>query len=398
MDVLERGIRDRLAAAGAEMGAHPYRGGRAMAPGRRTLRPLLAAVALAVAIAGAGTGLGLHSRLTGHRPSLVPATTPSPAPPTAPPTAQPTPTPLPAPHGMSGAATVWDSAHRELLVVGSVDTKGGAGDPPTWTWDGTWHEQHPATSPDTGGSGLLVDMPPLGGAVWLGTPADQSGGIAELWTGSAWRPLAAPGYPSDFQPVAAAYDEQRHQAVVVAGPVVGGCGACGTPAPPQTWTWNGRTWTRHGDAVSNLIGGTAAWDPDARSVVMLSTTGSGGVQALSWNGTAWTRLGSPGAIQVGTAGLAWDAGAGALVLYSDAAYDRPQPVTVLFRNGRWQTATIATYPEQLVAVVSDTTRRRALLVGLAPISITQTPVPSDDQNDDVVLGWTGSAWVQLATP
>lgn len=191
--------------------------------------------------------------------------------------------------------------------------------------------------------------------------------------------------------MAAAYDEQRHQAVVVAGPVIGGCGACGTPAPPQTWTWNRRTWTRRGDALSTIAGGTATWDPDTRTVVMISTTGSGGVQTVSWNGTAWTRLSSPSSLQMGTAGLAWDATAHALLLYSDAQSDRPEPVTAFFRNGRWQTATSATYPEQLVAVVTDTSQRRALLVGLAPISITQTPAPWDDQNDDEMLGWTDDA-------
>jgi hypothetical protein len=385
MDAVERTIRERLAMAGSEMSAYPLRPERTLWPARhRTLRPLLAAAALTAVIGAVGGGFGLHSRLTGHRPA--PAATPTPGLPTPAPTAQPTTIAVPAPSNMNGAQAVWDSTHQELLLVDTSSSKGSS--PSMWTWNGMWKERNPASSPDTGWPGRVVDMPPLHGVVWLTGGSGNSNG-ADLWNGSTWKSLPAPGYPSNFIPVAAAYDEQRHQAVVIAGPLVGGCGACGSPEPPQTWTWDGRTWAHRGDPPASFTDATAGWDPGTRSVV-LAADGPDGGQSWRWTGSAWTSLGRGGALSVMVSGMAYDSTAGALVVYSDSGK------TVFLRNGTWQEASSATYSEQLVAVVADTTHRRALLVGLSPISINQTPMPYDDSNSDVVMGWTGTEWAELS--
>jgi hypothetical protein len=392
MDAVDRAIRERLALAGSEMSAHPLRADRTMVPVRRTLRPLLAAAALAGVIAAAGTSFGLHSRLTGHHPT--PAATPTPGPPTPAPSAQPTPTALPAPTRMSGAQGVWDSTRQELLLVSTGYAGKGEPSGSAWTWNGTWKE-HPASSPATNAPGYLVDMPALRGVVWLSTGAG-SGNSSELWNGSTWRSLPDPGYPSRFGAIDAAYDEQRHQAVVIARDVMtGGCGACAEPSPPQTWTWDGRTWAQHGAPPASFMSESTTWDPTSNSVVLAAGTGND-VQAWRWNGSAWVQTGSRGSVPVASAGMAYDSAAHALVLYSAWATQGAEPVTALFKSGAWQVAASATYPGQLVAVVADTTHGRALLVGLSPIAVTQTPAPWDSNNADVVMAWTGTEWAELA--
>lgn len=360
---------------------------------RRTVRPLLAAVALAGAIAGAGTAVVLHHRAA-VRP-VAPAVSPPAAPtPLAPATL--TPVPRPAPYNAADAA--WDSTHAEMVVVLPGDSgKAGYNPSAVWTWNGSWQPHGDAGLP-TRQSGVLADMPPLHGVVLLGDP-DVSGAASWRWDGAAWRQIAAPPYPANYGPNAAAYDAQRHELVVLVGTRLSGDMA--SPPPDQTWTWDGRTWTRRGDAPQTAGRPPMAWDPEARSVVIAgspwySVTSVGHAQAWTWTGSGWRRYGSAATFDLPSLArsMAWDASAHGLVLYAEATADDAHPATVLLAGGRWQTVAPLTFPEHVGVMVEDTTRNRALLVGTAPISAPQTPSASTYNDPDTVLTWDGRGWTE----
>ncbi len=287
----------------------------------------------------------------------------------------------------------WDSTHQQLVAFANGTSKADRS-AHTWTWDGTWHELQPPTSPGQyGGGDVLVDMPALHGVALLGpdaqTTVGETVGGSWLWDGTTWRPLPKAGFDGCFGPTAAAWDQRRHQLLAVVSNL---CSGGMRYQPPQTWTWDGRAW-RHAAGIptqseqTNLL----AWDADSSTVLLLG----GSAQAWSWTGTTWKLNGGAAALARANArdGAAWDSHAGAVLLYQSPAYDGSDgPHLFAFRRGARSELPATNYPERITAIVADTTHGRLLAIGQEPIPVAQTPVPWTGPTAYYVLVWNGQGW------
>jgi len=402
MDAIERTLRERLHRAGAEMIERPLHAvgtvERRRAP-QRNLRPLLAAVALAVVVGGVAGGVGLHGRLGSRQSS--PATSP-PAVPTLPVGSTATPVPSPTWQAApfismySSPISAWDSTHKQLVTYVGASPKT---DIPAaiWTWQDGWHQQHAATAAAPGMfvyARVFADIPALHGVALLGGDADKVGADAVggnwLWDGTAWTLLPNAGMDHCMQPTSAAWDQHRNHLVVIASNM---CSGGNNPAPPQTWTFDGRSWQRRAAPPS---GSVVAWDPEVNAVVMIGAVG-GKATAWTWTGTGWSRgtTSSP-ALPPDARVAAWDARIGALVVYAAAQYDGSSPARVLaYAKGKFTEMPQSGYPEGTEAVFADTTHGRLLAIGQEPIPAQATPAGYDSNKDYYVLAWNGSTWVHI---
>jgi hypothetical protein len=366
MDAIDRSLRERLQRAAEEMAARPMHSGgnvrdTAAAP-RRTLRPLLAAVALAVAVGGVAGGLRLHSRLGSGQPA--PAASPPAAPSPAVSTATPAPTPRWDPLAVDVRTAAWETTHHQLVAFAAGVAKGAGASGTLYTWDGTtWHEQH--STAETPTDGVLVDMPVLHGVALIGGTI----GGSWLWDGAAWSRLPDAAFGDCLIPRSAAWDSAQRQAVVVVGNQCSG----GISEPPaERWTFDGHTWRRRAVFPADVVEPAVAWDAAARTVVTLTN--------------------APG--RDGIIGAAWDASAaGVLAVTSDLATGVPR--IYLVRGARWSPLPAGNYPERIATVIADPESGRALAIGQEPLPTSVTPNPIDASNGYYVLAWDGRGWTHL---
>jgi N-acetylneuraminic acid mutarotase len=165
----------------------------------------------------------------------------------------------------------------------------------TWTWDGTaWTEKDVSgPSPPRGGASMTV----LGDAlVFYGGQAATNGYLADTWTydGSAWTNLGVAGPPARQ---GAAMGGLSNELVLIGGYDDGSDMDSGTPFP-DTWTWDGSTWTQlsvSGPPASNQGGRTGATIANVDGTLVLfggETYDGSPWDSSTWtfDGTTWTEL------------------------------------------------------------------------------------------------------------
>src|SRR4030081_3679467 len=157
----------------------------------------------------------LAALLTACDPAAGTSPTPSPARPT--PSLSPT-------VGPGFGTMAYDAARQRLVLFG-----GSSATSHTWTWDGrAWARQQPATEPPTE------------------TP----------------KTMAAAGLPI-------AYDEVHRNVVLL---MVHPAGIDGPPpVPPDTWTWDGTTWTRRATSLPDSAKGSMVCSGAPTRVLLLGT-------------------------------------------------------------------------------------------------------------------------------
>jgi hypothetical protein len=252
-----------------------------------------------------------------------------------------------------GALYVYDEATGEIVLFGGEDAAGKLLSE-TWTWDGHWKLRHPAVSPPArmwpaaAYDPIRNDVIMFGGNIGKG----QAGDIGDTWTwdGQTWSQNSfrqgrePPG--QSFGPAAAAFDPASKQVVLVNGPT------CivkpGEGCSPDTWSWDGKTWTVHPSSAVMAVtrSGFLYTDTKLGRLVMLD----GGFWTLSgvsrvWDGVNWSALSAPPFKQVTVAGLAYDDGAASLVAFGgdrcNTAYTTtPSPTantseTMVFDGTAW---------------------------------------------------------------
>ena len=184
--------------------------------------------------------------------------------------------------------------HRVLLFGGAAPAGPELAD--TWTWDGrTWTEQHPAHSPPASGAAVMA-ADPAHGVVVLVELCCQAGVLAGsvatwTWDGRDWsRPLLAQQPPSPSG-AGMAYDPATRRMLYASGidPRVP------DRSPSETWSWDGRTWTRIASlprppstlarlATDSSTGHVVALVPAAPARQSLDT--------FEWDGSGWNLRGS----------------------------------------------------------------------------------------------------------
>jgi hypothetical protein len=168
----------------------------------------------------------------------------------------------------------------------------------TWIWSGgSWTEANPAMSPPRRS---LAAMAPLGGGVVLFGGSDANGNSLSdtwFWDGTTWTPIDTPvGPPAQFGITMMA---PLGDVVVLFEPNM-------AANDMATWTFDGSSWTAHGDSPGGLA-------PSALVAFGATTFGSsiliyGGYSAISgqpeqgsfsWDGKEWTFF-SPQTLQPST--------------------------------------------------------------------------------------------------
>jgi hypothetical protein len=91
-------------------------------------------------------------------------------------------------------------------------------------------------------------------------------------------------------------------------------------------------------------------------------------------------------------GIAWDKVSLSLFVYNDTD---ERTTTLAFHAGHWSEFRPAHYPNEIVAVVGDTTHRRLLVVGAPLASISQTPDTWTRYEPARVFAWSASDWHEI---
>ncbi|HLI25291.1 MAG TPA: hypothetical protein VKU91_10065, partial [Acidimicrobiales bacterium] len=157
------------------------------------------------------------------------------------------------PPPLTGAASTWDAAHRQVVVFGgqssAPSSTWSAG---TWSWSGTTWTQVAAPGPSARtGATLAYDGDVAGDVLVGGTGAGGTDSDAWLFTGSGWTGLTALNPPPARYLATSAWDSAAHQLVLFGGAGTGGTVLGDTEvlsvpaaAPPPTSTTTTRPASR----------------------------------------------------------------------------------------------------------------------------------------------------------
>ena len=170
------------------------------------------------------------------------------------------------------------------LLFGGTDSHDLAD---TWTFDGTWQQQRPATHP-SGRTGAAIAYDPIRATTVLF--GGIAGGVSSLddtwiWNGATWREAAPAHHPSARDGASMAFDGTSGELLLFGGKEWAG------PTFDETWAWNGTDW-RHLEPSSRppaTANPTMMADPVNAGVVLYDRSST---DTWTWTGATWTRHGA----------------------------------------------------------------------------------------------------------
>ena len=203
-----------------------------------------------------------------------------------------------APTGRGSPAMTYDSSRHQIVLFGGTDGRSAFAD--TWTYDGTtWTRMDPTGSVPPGrSSGQAVFDSVRERVVLFGGLGPSSGHLNDLWEwdGARWTEITQPSpRPSARRHHQLAYDSARQRVVLFGGSNT----AANTNSLSDLWEWDGTRWTEvesAGLAPEGKHWHAMAYDPmGRRTVVFGGVTAHRGGSALApetwaWDGTSWTDL------------------------------------------------------------------------------------------------------------
>ena len=217
------------------------------------------------------------------------------------------------PPDVDGDALCFYPPKKLVYLFGGEDWQGPIAE--TWLWNGlNWIQVHPKTSPPArSGHKMVYDA--ARGQIFLhgGQQGNKPLNDSWVWNGSDWA-LVKPQSslrPPAFDDFTLAYDSTRKEIVLFES--------------GQTWTWNGKVWTRR-QALPPSTGSGArmAYHPPSKTVIRFG--GQNGAQFLAetwaWDGTTWKQL-KPLRSPYGRAraGMVWDASRNQIFLHGGSGID-----------------------------------------------------------------------------
>jgi hypothetical protein len=180
----------------------------------------------------------------------------------------------------------------------------------TWTWNGSiWTQQHPTTVPPQATDGCAAYDPASGHLIMFGgndvipTAGGEAFSDTWQWTGTNWVKLAPATHPPASGQCYMTDDEARGDVVLLIYPG----GTSSGDVNPQTWTWNGSTWSQAADFP--VLDGLNPISYDAQSgddLVYVAETGPCTTtspttsscpevdQLWSFDGSTWAKASSSG--------------------------------------------------------------------------------------------------------
>jgi hypothetical protein len=285
----------------------------------------------------------------------------------------------PTPPARADASMAYDPATRQVIMFGGYGDQGyyqgdfDTGDSvfgDTWIWDGHSWFQYTGPGPTPRESAALVYDPSAHQLVLFGGYGNPTSvgagstlqaqtylGDTWVWTGQEWKQWSGRAGPSARAYMQIGYDDAAKQIVLFGGfgpaATAGGTGAVGyVPGNngsgydgfdflSDTWTWDGRGWTRRGGGdlagrPTQATGGPPGrdeavfvYDPTVRQMVLFGgarTTDTGTVangclgDTWLWSGRQWTAAPQQGAPSPRAAAAgAYDPTLRRVVLYGGSA-------------------------------------------------------------------------------
>jgi hypothetical protein len=202
--------------------------------------------------------------------------------------------PAVSPGARNDHAMTYDS-RRERVVLFGGNAPSYAND--TWEWDGTsWLQRQVTTAtPGTNQPPTLVRSAvaydTARGRVVLFGGLNLNTGRSNAtweWDGTTWTNVTpVTGSPPARDAHAMAYDADRGRVVMFGGSVGN------SSYNPETWEWDGTTWTDRTTLVSppQRRKHTLTYDPSRRRVVLVGGEAGPALEdTWEWDGTAWTEL------------------------------------------------------------------------------------------------------------
>ena len=150
-----------------------------------------------------------------------------------------------APPALAYASAVYDSDNKTMVLFGG-EQQDGTLSSDTWVWNGsTWTKQHPAASPPArSGASMAYDAATGNLVLFGGAPQGGSGLLPDtwVWDGTTWTEQHPATSPSGREYAPMAYDAATGNLVLFGG--------AGAPGGNDTWVWDGTTWTEQHPATS----------------------------------------------------------------------------------------------------------------------------------------------------
>jgi hypothetical protein len=216
---------------------------------------------------------------------------------------------------ISGVRLAWDAARRRVVSFGGYSGR-PRGELRVLEGD-RWGTPSPLAAMPVAEPGFVYDvrrdrLVAFGGATRPGRAA------GETWEhdGTAWAKFAGPSPPAR-QAHAMVFDEQRARTVLFGGMGESGPGQ----APPsfgETWEFDGTVWVKHeapGPSPRHSAG--AAYDARRGLVILFGGLGADGFlgDTWAWNGAAWTKLAERGPEPRAMGQMAYDKRRDRIVLF-----------------------------------------------------------------------------------
>lgn len=237
-------------------------------------------------------------------------------------TLHPTPAPREPVTGFGFTAVDDPSTHTVVLFGGVDDYRN------TWLWNGTrWTLARPITSPP-GRFGASAAHDPQTKDIFLFGGRLEPGGLVNdtwAWNGTGWRELdTGAGGPPPGEGSVMAWDAAMQSMVLVTTSSTGG---------GETWIWFAYRWVRQtsGYVPESAFVGAMAFDPVTQSLIAVGccqgqASANGTVDTTwRWDGSVWTQQVLPTNPPAVGSALALDPALGRLVLCSCDVAAAPEP-------------------------------------------------------------------------
>lgn len=264
------------------------------------------------------------------------------------------------PKPRSGHAMAYDAARREVILFGG-DSEGDETSE-TWAWNGTqWVLRSPSSKPTPMAAHAMAYDAARQEVILFGGEKGETWG----WNGATWaQKQTSVSPPALYYPVMA-YDAARDRVVLFGGNSIGG-------VTGETWTWDGAKWQRMNPAVSppERTYHAMAYDAERRAVVLYGGMGYSAnplADTWSWDGVNWSRLSpaiSPPAMD--GCSMIYDSTSRVIVLQGQSGYGGPDRNETWIWNGTTWSAAYSTDVPPLSSrytMAYDDEHRQLLLYG-----------------------------------
>ena len=279
------------------------------------------------------------------------------------------------PSARYGHGLAYDSSRSLTVLFGGYNGTAALND--TWEWNGTdWTQRSPATSPGIRFSvGMTFDSTRNVSVLYGGRNSFTDAGRQDTWTynGTTWTSKGnSPSALGSRFNLALAHDNVRGVTVLF-----GGNDFTASPPPgttgyyPDTWEWNGTTWTQKSASSMGyyLEGYGLAYDSTLQRTILFggegfdnnNNTGNFAYTWL-WNGTTWT-LSAMGPSERVKTSMAYDSFRGQTVMFGGGLNGDTWEFASASSTWTQRFAPTSPAPRDAHAVAFDSARRRIVLFG-----------------------------------